>query len=503
MRRTVFSRLRLGARNLLRDQRGNALMLTAAATIPVIGIVGSAVDIGRAYMTQLRLQQACDAGVLAGRRAMGPGIYGDAAKAEANKMFNFNFPAGSYGSSDAVFSTTPPPQGSSDVAGTASARLPTALMFIFGTDAFNLSVGCAAKLEIANVDVMMVLDVTGSMQYKTDDDDDVTKIVGLRAAAKAFFAEMASADVGNGRIRFGVVPYSTTVNVGAILKPEWLSDTLTIASREPKFEDVWQDVSRTQGTPTNSTPSAWSGWSSTYTVNGLASQNACKNAATIIDGVPTTTTTSQYIDGSGNQITKSDIQQGYKEVEYRNAVWTAATWSNPSRCSRQERSRTYTRTTPETLTQAKPFKNYNYFDRPLAVAAAKDMSTEVKFNTGSKGVEVTSTWGGCIMERQTAVFGPNETAPADAFDMNIDMVPSGDDATKWKLYLPAFTFNRGQVAPLTSDSNFGRLSSAACPHAAMKLKKVVKAKDTDTATEIGETAFGKYRSASPRGGDLS
>ena len=67
MRGTILNGLRAGASKLLRDQRGNAMMLTAAAIIPVIGIVGSAVDIGRAYMAQLRLQQACDAGVLAGR----------------------------------------------------------------------------------------------------------------------------------------------------------------------------------------------------------------------------------------------------------------------------------------------------------------------------------------------------------------------------------------------------------------------------------------------------
>src|SRR3546814_9758809 len=92
MRGTVIRRIWQGATKLLRDQRGNAFMLTAAAVVPLIGIVGSAVDIGRAYMTQLRLQQACDAGVLAGRRAMAGGEYGDSAEGEANKMFNFNFP---------------------------------------------------------------------------------------------------------------------------------------------------------------------------------------------------------------------------------------------------------------------------------------------------------------------------------------------------------------------------------------------------------------------------
>src|SRR3546814_11810056 len=92
MRGTWISRLCAGAKALRRDQRGNAFMLTAAAIVPVIGIVGSAVDIGRAYMTQLRLQQACDSGVLAGRRAMGGATYTAAAQAEADKRFNFNFP---------------------------------------------------------------------------------------------------------------------------------------------------------------------------------------------------------------------------------------------------------------------------------------------------------------------------------------------------------------------------------------------------------------------------
>src|SRR3546814_21130410 len=125
-------------------------MLTAAAVVPLIGIVGSAVDIGRAYMTQLRLQQACDAGVLAGRRSMAGGTYTDAAEAEANKMFNFNFPAGIYGSSGINFDSQPPSTGAYDVTGTAHATLPTALMYIFGKDPFALTANCTAKLEISN-----------------------------------------------------------------------------------------------------------------------------------------------------------------------------------------------------------------------------------------------------------------------------------------------------------------------------------------------------------------
>mgnify|MGYP003575859678 CR=1 FL=1 len=233
MRGTVFSRLRRGVTNLLRDRRGNAFMLTAAALVPVVGIVGSAVDIGRAYMTQLRLQQACDAGVLAGRRAMGPGTYGTDEEAEADKMFNFNFPAGRYGATDISFASEA--NGTTDVDGTASATLPTALMYIFGKSQFDLSASCTAKLEISNVDVVLVLDVTGSMAG--------TPLAGLKTAAKNFFTTLTSADVGDGRIRFGVVPYSSTVNVGKILRTadsSWLSTTVTLPSRQynNKFSDI-------------------------------------------------------------------------------------------------------------------------------------------------------------------------------------------------------------------------------------------------------------------------
>lgn len=221
MRGTLLSRLRSGAMKLLRDQGGNALMLTAAAVIPVIGIAGSAIDIGRAYMAELRLQQACDAGVLAGRRVMGGGEYDEDAQAEANKMFGFNYPTGLYGSEDIEFDSDLAEGEVSVVEGTAAARLPTQLMQVFGFPEFNLSVDCKAKMEIAHTDVMLVLDVTGSMKEEMDE---------LKEASTDFLDTMLDTG-GDGLLRIGVVPYSATVRVGHLLKPEWLSEQVTIPSR--------------------------------------------------------------------------------------------------------------------------------------------------------------------------------------------------------------------------------------------------------------------------------
>src|SRR3546814_17476967 len=116
------------------------------------------------------------------------------------------------------FDSQQPSTGASDVTGTAHATLPTALMYIFGKDQFALTANCTAKLEISNVDVMLVLDVTGSMRG--------TRIAGLQTAAKAFFETLSGAAIGDGQLRFGVVPYSSTVHVGAIpynADPSWLS----------------------------------------------------------------------------------------------------------------------------------------------------------------------------------------------------------------------------------------------------------------------------------------
>jgi Flp pilus assembly protein TadG len=479
MRGTIFSRLRAGASNLFRDQRGNAMMLTAAAIVPVVGIVGSAVDIGRAYMTQLRLQQACDAGVLAGRRAMAGALYTDPAKTEANKMFNFNFPDGNFGSHAVSFSSWG--VGSSDVAGRATAILPTALMYIFGKDQFDLAANCTAKLEISNVDVMMVLDVTGSMARKADSDDDDTKIEALRKAAIDFFDTLTNADVGDGRIRFGVVPYSSSVNVGQILyaaNPDWLADQVTLPSRVPNFTVTFGNAStEVSDIYTDGTTTAGN-WNSGSNVDkSLCSSGATPppdTTPTTGSNKPTRNQTAQYVDGDGNRITTYDKNQKYTYYNYQYVM-------SGSKCKLQERTMTFTRTYKETVTEEpiQNFKNYTYQNRSFDVSYLKAGTTLVT-NTGNSGANANVSWSGCIIERGTTAFASNKTAPSDAYDMDIDLVPdASDDDTRWKLFLPDVTYDRSQTNSVTTTSNYKNFVDkggdyAACPAAAMKLETMTK-----------------------------
>jgi Flp pilus assembly protein TadG len=452
----------------IKDERGNTFFLVAAATLPLIGIVGSAVDIGRGYMADLRLQQACDAGVLAGRRAMTGGTYSTAAKAEATKMFNINYDTGTYGSTSITFNSVQ--DGPSNVKGTATATLPTALMKMFGQTEFNLSVDCTAKLEISNVDVMLVLDVTGSMG-STNSGDSITRMAALKIAVMNFFDTLTGAAIGDGRLRFGVVPYNNNVNVGGILmaaNPAWVTNDITLPSRTPIFSTTWGTGVTTYGSPFDGPITAGSWNNNGGTINGKDS-TTCPQT-TLADDPPVSTSgitqvqTGQYVDGDGNLVTTYDRKQDFRFYSYRYV------WTNSNKCQRQRSANTFVRTTPSTVVQppVPVFSKYKYEDRVFDVTNIK-AGGSITHNTGTNGANVTTGWSGCIIERQTVPFASNVNTPPAAFDMDIDMVPNADADTQWVMQLGKLVHPRSGMGPVTTADDYGALGDGRCPTAAMKL----------------------------------
>ena len=106
---------------LARDVRGNTLAMIAASIFPLLGLIGGGIDMSRIYLTKSRMQQACDAGALAGRKIMGGGSWAAAngqAESTANSMFDANFENGSYGSGTVTRRFT---EAAGKVSGVASA----------------------------------------------------------------------------------------------------------------------------------------------------------------------------------------------------------------------------------------------------------------------------------------------------------------------------------------------------------------------------------------------
>lgn len=213
------------------------MIITSAALIPLLALVSSAVDISRAYMVKSALQNACDAASLAARRSMRNDTFTTSVDTVAKRFFAFNFPSGSYGTLPFTPAVSRPSTGIIQV--TASAQLPTTMMQFFGLQKIPLNVSCNASLNFVNTDVVLVLDTTGSM---ADPVNGTAKIQTLRSAVLALYDELApiqqQLEAQGLRLRYGIVPYSSTVNVGRMIynaSPGYLRDSTPYTSRVANY----------------------------------------------------------------------------------------------------------------------------------------------------------------------------------------------------------------------------------------------------------------------------
>ncbi|NRD90601.1 hypothetical protein C8024_15765 [Sphingopyxis sp. BSNA05] len=177
---------------------GNTLAMAGMAIFPLAAMIGGGVDVSRIYLVQTRLQQACDAGALAGRRQMGSGNWTATSNTSAQNMFKANFETDAFGSYDGTSSFS---ENAGTVTGIASVKVDMAVMQMFGFGTKDVSVECDASMSIPNTDVMFVLDTTGSMNcpdtgssYCSNNGNreaSNARIRGLRSAVKCFYETLA------------------------------------------------------------------------------------------------------------------------------------------------------------------------------------------------------------------------------------------------------------------------------------------------------------------------
>ncbi len=236
----VFTKVQAGLRRLIRDEGGNTFVIVAAAVIPLMGVVGGGLDLARAHLAKSRLSQACDAAALAGRRAMTNDDV-ETAKPEATKFFNYNFPQGYMETTAFTPAITKPERGTIQIA--VNTSVPTTIMKIFNSQSLPISVTCQATQNFDNIDIVLVLDTTGSMAQNIDGDmvgdgDSTSKMAALRRAVMGLYDELQSAQTelaAQGlRLRYGIVPYSSAVNVGKLIyakNPGYMATSWTYQSR--------------------------------------------------------------------------------------------------------------------------------------------------------------------------------------------------------------------------------------------------------------------------------
>ncbi|MFD1612890.1 pilus assembly protein TadG-related protein [Sphingomonas tabacisoli] len=401
---------------LARDVAGNTAAIMAAALLPLAGFTGAAVDTARLYVVKVRLQQACDAGALAGRKMMTGTSLDQNAKDQAKTFFDNNFKPGWFQTTNVSFQATDTADG--QVQGAASATVPVTLMRIFGSGPTTLNVTCEARKEIGDVDVMFVLDTTGSMVCNTSEasctqpeqsystpygtrwyeqEKSDSKIKALRSAVLTFYDTLAAAADANSRIRYGFVPYTSTVNVGTLIPASYIADTATYPSRRVVADQMTGAVTTATITKVDSA-----------TCNGYATRSKP------FPQYPATKTT---------------------------VSWTAVTsgGGQPGTCT--------------TSTQS-VIPIWRYENVPVDVSQYKTGAT---VTNPTKVDGTTAVWDGCIMERTTTSSATFTQAGLPS-DLDIDLVPSSD-TTRWKPAWIDVVYDRPNIASDDTTSDYWPSSS--------------------------------------------
>lgn len=466
---------------LLRDTRGNTLAMVAAGLIPLLGLIGGGIDMSRIYLTKSRLQQACDAGALAGRKQMGGGAWAansGIANATANSMFSANFVDNSYGSSGLTKAFT---ENAGKVNGTASVNLPMTIMRIFGQTNKLIEVTCDAEMRLPNTDVMFVLDVTGSMASKLSGDPD-TKIVGLRRAVRCFYEIVARLDTvatcdggapsggtsNEVQIRFGFVPYATNVNLGKLLPSTWFADSWTYQSREIETDHTYGTVT---GYYDGSKSDNVGSWSSTQTDPDKISQNACNNR---YDDTVGDTSNSNNL-GVGKNESNGGVQehgdweasQAWRDIQYQVVSWANANEGNNKGICKYKfrRIRTYTRTftfhwADASDPNAVAFKSWLYHPVTFDISGLKNGSGwrndyTILLPTADNYNNRNVIWDGCIEERRTVRATNYMPIPSGANDLDLDSTPTSNINTQWAPVLTNVVYARKETYESSSPYTMG------------------------------------------------
>jgi Flp pilus assembly protein TadG len=481
---------------LARDVRGNTLAIMAMALIPLAGLIGGGIDISRMYITKTRLQHACDAGALAGRKAMGGGIWSQnngMPNTTALQFFDGNFNPAAYGGRNLTRAFT---ENTGKVSGTASVDLQMTIVKVVTKDwAYaTLSVTCESEMRMPNTDVMFVLDNTGSMA-SVPSGDTQSKMASLKVAVKCFFEIVAhlntdatctapSPSGGTGtqvQIRFGFVPYDTNVNVGKLLPSNWFADNWTYQSRQQSVLygkwNSWHNGSG--GVPVTQNAGTWSSW--TNTGAQLAGSSCTTSLALPADQyVPFGTT------ASGGTAETATLFSAYASTTQS----TYQRWYDSSAhvCRIQVQTRSidrlafYDRATSST-SGAVSVPAWTYMPVSVDISGLKSgngwtSSSTISLPIGDNFTSKSVTWDGCIEERATVRQTSYQPIPAGAKDLDIDSVPTTDPTTQWGPALNDVVYTRKStysdsssysMTPITTFTNYTGVAYS-CLQEARKLQ---------------------------------
>jgi Flp pilus assembly protein TadG len=216
------------ARRFSRDRRGNVAILFGLALIPIILIVGVAVDYGRAMTVRGTMSDAADAAAL----AIGSWVGLTEAELEdkAQKFFDANYASSLSKDIKSDFKVN---FVGDDIVVRATASVPTTFMRLGNVNHLDIGIENTITKRQRNIELALVLDTTGSMRSSG-------KMDAMKDAAEKMVDDMFGKQSTSDTLDVALVPFAAAVNVGASHKSaDWLD---TEAKSQVAKEDFGSGV---------------------------------------------------------------------------------------------------------------------------------------------------------------------------------------------------------------------------------------------------------------------
>lgn len=208
--KSLLTSLKVVAADLIRAERGNVAAIFAISLVPMLGIVGAAIDYSRAAAARSAMQAALDTtALMVSKDAQAdPTMTSTQATEAAKKYFAALYKEGGVNGITIEATYTANTGSGSSVEINASGSIATDFMKIAGFE--QMDIGSHSKTKWGNVRmrVAMALDNTGSMSSDG-------KMPALKSAAKDLIDQLSPLAKTTGDIYISIIPFAKDVNVGS------------------------------------------------------------------------------------------------------------------------------------------------------------------------------------------------------------------------------------------------------------------------------------------------
>jgi len=231
--KSLFTSLGRKAAELIQADRGNVAAIFAIALVPMLGIVGAAIDYSRAVAARSAMQAALDtAALMVSKDAQAnPSMTAAQATAAAQKYFDALYQEGGTSGVTVTASYTPNNGQGATVQLNANASVSTDFMKIAGFNQIGFGTSSQTKWGNTRMRVAMVLDNTGSMA-------DNSKMSKMQSAAKDLIDKLAGLNKTNGDVYISLIPFAKNVNLGSNFDKRYIKWSSPAGTSNP---DTWDE----------------------------------------------------------------------------------------------------------------------------------------------------------------------------------------------------------------------------------------------------------------------